>query len=86
MRRTMDFAQVKQISEEAASKLGADVDELFMYAWPELFASTSGPRGGLGGAAMTWFQVLAFKAENGQGLMWCGGMWKDWNSEVQSWN
>jgi hypothetical protein len=37
----------------------ASVEELEYYAWPEVFASTSGPYGGIGGAMMTTYTVEA---------------------------
>lgn len=87
MRRQMDYSKIEDIAKEAATHLGTSVDYISMWAWQELFGSTAGPRkGALGGAAMTWFQVLAFESEDGQGIMWCAGEWKPWTHREQKWN
>ena len=45
-----------------ADKAGCSVDEVTWYSWPQVFGSTSGPRGGISGQAVTTFQVYAFTA------------------------
>lgn len=46
------------------------------YSYPQMFGSTAGPFGGLGGDAMTNFQIDAFVWE-GFAALFCGGrFWK----------
>ena len=45
-----------------ADKAGCSVDEVTWYSWPQVFGSTSGPRGGISGQVITTFQVYAFTA------------------------
>lgn len=85
MKRAMDFTKVPAIAEEAAARLEVEPAELSMLAWPQVFGSTAGPHGGIGGAAMTTFQVLAFVGADGQGILWCDGVWKPWVSRNQQW-
>lgn len=47
-------------------------NQLLYYAWPQVFGSTSGPFGGIGGAAMTTFTIEAW-AFNEFGLYFCNG-------------
>lgn len=35
-------------------------DDLSYYSFPKIYGSTSGPFGGIGGAAMTTFQIEAY--------------------------
>lgn len=37
-----------------------DVDSLRYFAWPEVYGSTAGPFGGIGGATMTVFTLEAW--------------------------
>lgn len=46
--------------EEAAKKLECSETALEYYAWPQVFGSTAGPFGGIGGQAMTTFTVEAW--------------------------
>ena len=76
---------IQQVMTEAQEKLGSD--RMMLHAWPEVFSSTAGPRMGIAGQVLTTFQVMAFEdVYEGKGLMWCAGLWKDWdpNSE-KSW-
>lgn len=75
---------VKALLDEAAARLEATADDLQWWAWPEVFGSTSGPRGGIGGQTVTTFQVIGFEAEDGQRIKWCSGVWKPWDGE-QRW-
>lgn len=87
MRRRMDYSKIDAIAKEAAERLETTTEYISMWAWQEVFGSTAGPhRGRLAGQAMTWFQVLAFQSEDGQGVMWCDGEWKPWTSQEQKWN
>lgn len=84
MRKAMNLALLPSIASEAAARLEADESQLAMFAWPQVFGSTSGPHGGIGGAAMTSFQVVAFEAPDGQAIKWCDGVWKAWDGK-QNW-
>lgn len=75
---------IKALLDEAAARLETRVNELQWWAWPEVFGSTSGPRGGIGGQMMTTFQVIGFEAEDGQRIKWCSGVWKPWDGQ-QRW-
>lgn len=84
MRKVMEFSKLPELASEAAARIEADVEELAMFAWPQVFGSTAGPHEGIGGAAMTTFQVVAFEAPDGQAIKWCDGVWKPWNGK-QDW-
>ena len=45
--------------------------ELDYYAWPQLFGSTAGPNGGMGGCAMTTFTVHAFVYDDEAAVLAC---------------
>lgn len=67
-----------------ADKAGCSVDEVTWYSWPQVFGSTSGPRGGISGQAVTTFQVYAFTAHGSKESVrtkYCGGIWRHWNGE-----
>lgn len=50
--------------------------DLSYYAWPEMFGSTSGPRGGIGGCAMTDFTIEAWVCDgSGPTFFTCAGMY-----------
>lgn len=52
-----------------------DPDSLSYYAWPELFSSTAGPQGGIGGQAMSTFTIEAWLCEPaGPTVFTCAGM------------
>lgn len=51
-------------------------DSLSYYAWPETFGSTAGPRGGIGGQAITTFTIEVWASEYfGAALYLCAGMY-----------
>lgn len=61
--------------------------DITWYSWPEAFPSTSGPHGGIGGQAITIFQVFAFRTPDGKTTKCCDGIWKSWNGMMQEpWN
>ena len=67
-------------------------DSVEWWSFPCAFSSTTGPRGGGGGQAITKFQVYAFETnhiETGPNAMkWCDGVWKIWdtrNDELLKW-
>jgi len=43
------------------------------FAFPQMFASTAGPQGGIGGQAMTTFTVHVYEMDNGFTLYLCAG-------------
>lgn len=46
------------------------------YAWPQSFASTSGPRGGIGGCAISSFTVEAYHCYSSCATVYiCNGMY-----------
>ena len=80
------MTDVDQLIIEAAKRLKCHAYEVEWYSWPETFASTSGPRGGIGGQAISTFQVYGFT--NGVTyLKACAGFWKPWDGVMGSpWN
>lgn len=50
--------------------------DLDIYCWPEMFASTSGPHGGIAGNQLTKFTVWAFVDQFGLSAIECEGTWK----------
>ena len=80
------MSEFDRVYEEAKYRLEANKwSTVFIYAWPEVFSSTAGPRPGIiGGAMMTPMQVFAFEYEDGEkrevrGTVWCAGVWKKWD-------
>jgi hypothetical protein len=64
---------------------GEHPDAVEWIAWPEVFSSTSGPHGGIGGQAITAFQVYGFRGGN-HAMMCCAGKWRRWaNTSEMSW-
>lgn len=50
--------------------------DIAFYAWPYTFGSTSGPRGGIGGQAMTTFTIFAWVCDDiGPTVFTCAGMY-----------
>ena len=47
-------------------------DELEYWAWPQVFGSTTGPFGGIGGQAMTTFTIEAW-ADGSHAVLFCCG-------------
>lgn len=47
------------------------VDYLDYWAWPQVFGSTAGPFGGVGGQAMTTFTIEAWE-QDGVAVIFCG--------------
>lgn len=80
-----EAVNVGHLLDMAAEKMGCHKLELSWWCWPQTFGNTSGPRGGIGGQAMTEFQVFAFKHHwSGAQLKWCAGVWKEWDGIVES--
>ena len=47
-------------------------EEIVYYAWPQMFGSTTGPFGGVGGQACTMFTIEAFVIYP-FAIIYCGG-------------
>lgn len=79
--------QFEDIYQEARKRLKAgQYGAVWVFAWPEVFGSTTGPNRGIGGQALTTFQVFAFEYEDVdtqevRGTAWCAGGWKPWDRE-----
>ncbi len=69
---------IPALIREAAEKLGLEEHHLQWFSWPEVFGSTSGPHGGIGGCVMTSFQVFGFHDGGARGLLCCEGNWRIW--------
>lgn len=70
-----------------AEKAGCSERDVAWYSWPQVFGSTSGPRGGIAGQVVTTFQVYAFTAHGSKEsvrIKHCHGVWKRWNGEPMS--
>lgn len=59
--------------EKAADELDTPTEHLSYYAWPEVFGSTAGPFGGIGGQAMSTFTLEAYANDVGQAVIFCQG-------------
>lgn len=60
-----------------AEKADCSIEEIEWYSWPQVFGTTAGLKGGIGGAAMTNFQAYGFLTGT-KGVKYCAGVWKDW--------
>lgn len=50
--------------------------ELNYYAWPQMFSSTTGPCGGMGGQVMSTFTIEAWVCDaSGPTVFTCAGMY-----------
>lgn len=80
----------KEIPKEVIdifNKLGIDCYDYDYYAFPEIFGSTSGPRGGIGGAAMSKFTVDAYVVHRIGTVYSCNGKYKFRKGNfVQKWH
>ena len=67
--------QIQKEIAEVFDKNGIEVieSELNYFAWPQLFGSTSGPKGGIGGCALTTMTVHAFEYA-GAAVLVCSGI------------
>jgi len=73
------------ILADAAKRLDCDQPDLEWFAWPEIFPSSSGPRYGVGGQAMTTFQIIAFAHPSQEkAIKFCAGVWKKWDRVIAS--
>lgn len=72
---------IEELCTEAVRRLGIQTCE--WHSWPEVFGSTAGPTGGIGGRMLTTFQVIAFReiGSKGPGIKHCAGVWREWSGE-----
>lgn len=78
---SIDQDIVGYLCEKAAEYMGVECEcEINWYSWPQVFGSTAGPRGGIGGAMMTTFQVYAFESHLKR-CKYCAGVWKEWDGK-----
>lgn len=74
-----------KFAELTGDPICADPEATEWVSWPETFASTAGPHGGIGGQAITAFQVYGFRGGN-HAMMCCAGKWRRWaNTSEMSW-
>lgn len=77
----VDMNYQKEIPEEVRKILSdrnLNPFDFSYYAWPQVFSSTTGPRSGIGGQAMSAFTVEAYVCECGDGthtVYLCHGMY-----------
>ena len=65
---------MRKFAEEV---LGYPKERLEFFGWSQTFSSTSGPNGGIGGQAMTRFDVIAFlDITSGRAVMFCSNVYK----------
>lgn len=76
---------IDNLVKEAAERLDTLPSKMNWWTWPEYFGSTSGPRGGIGGAAVTKFQVFLFEGADLSRLLYCGGVWKNHTWREHTW-
>lgn len=74
---------INKLLLEVAIREKCHPEDIQWYSWPQMFSSTSGPRGGCGGQAMTSFQVYAFDPPVGKKQKFCAGVWDHWNGQFQ---
>ena len=68
--------------QKVADILDTQPEYLSYYAWPQTFASTAGPFGGIGGQAISTFTIEAW-TDLKDAVLFCGGkLWKDRKSVV----
>lgn len=78
--RNRGETDVGPLLAEAAKRLPCEERDVNWFAWPEVFGSTAGPRSGIGGQALTTFQVFGFQGYEDDGLLYCAGIWKPWKN------
>ena len=61
----------------AETELGYPIERLEFHGWTQTFSSTAGPSGGIGGQAMTPFDVICFLDQiSHRGVMFCSDEYK----------
>jgi len=79
---------INKLLEQASERLDNITPEFIQWwSWPEVFGSTAGPGGGIGGHMMTQFQVFGFQSDYGEKpILFCAGKWRIWrNFPEQRW-
>jgi len=61
---------------EIFKRVGIECNDFDYYKFTQMFGSTSGPHGGIGGAAMTEFDVEAYVYEDVATVYVCSGKLK----------
>jgi len=61
------------LASTAAEELNCNENELEYWAWPQVYGSTTGPFGGLGGQALTTFTIEAWHNGAGKAVLFCQG-------------
>jgi len=75
---------IEPLIEQALENLSCKLDALEWWSWPEVFGSTAGPRGGIGGQTVTTFQVFGFWDDaSDTGILYCSGFWRPWRNFPQ---
>ena len=74
--RIKDLEAVEAIRKEAAQQLGTHPDDLEYFAWEQVFPNTTGPKGGIGGQALTKATIYAFRSSaSGRAIVYSCGVW-----------
>lgn len=77
---------IDDLLEEVAAREECSINDIEWISWPQLFPTTAGPKGGIGGNMITQHQVHAFRTPNGKMFRFCSGVWRRWNGEfMQRW-
>lgn len=77
--------KIDEMISHIANRDQVHESEVRWWSWPEVFGSTNGPHGGVGGQMMTNFQVFGFETVESR-MLCCEGKWKRWEGSLQSWN
>ena len=80
MKKDIDFS-VDELIEEGKKRVNSkDKYSFAWHSWPQTFGSTAGPHDGIGGQAMTEFQVFLFEnTYTHECMLFCDGLWKPWD-------
>jgi len=78
--RELALQMINKSSKEIQNGIEWSIEELEYSFWTQIFESTAGPNEGLGGCAMTEFQVSAFTSPIGTTALHCAGVWKIYES------
>ena len=71
----MNYQMKEDLREKTAKILGCDFYNIEYYAFPEVFSSTAGAFGGIGGQALSTFTTEAFcDAVTGEAVLFQNGM------------
>lgn len=67
------YLALRVLERDGQGTTVAGLGEASVYSWPEMFASTAGPFGGMGGAAMTEMQMYAVWYQHPLVVVYCNG-------------